>query len=52
MGPAHGAVKSMTSKRTGRQLVVGSSPHAYGNDLYEGFHAIQVAAIHIVLLIP
>ena len=44
LDPARGGIRSIIDRRTGRELVDASSPHAFGQYLHERFDADQVAA--------
>ncbi len=43
LDPAHGAIRSLTDKRTGRELVDANAPHGFGQYLYERFDANNTA---------
>jgi alpha-mannosidase len=44
LDPGRGAIRSIVDRRTGRELVDGSSPHGFGRYLHERFDAAQIAA--------
>ena len=43
LDPARGAIRSLTDKRTGRELVDAAAPHGFGQYLYERFDANNTA---------